>query len=112
MELNTESMKRCELITVAGRVDSARAPELEATLVDLIEAGRRNFVVNLRDVDYISSAGLKALLAAQIKVRRRVPRGGVAISQISPSLMETFQLVGLDGLFDFHESDVEAVGSF
>ena len=112
MEIKTESMKRCELITVSGRVDSARAPELESTLEGLIEEGKRNLVINLEDTTYISSAGLKALLAAQIKVRRRVPRGSVRISQIPPELMDTLRLVGLDGLFDFYESDVEAVGSF
>jgi anti-sigma B factor antagonist len=112
MEIRTESLKRCELLTVSGRVDSAHAPELETTLIDLIEAGRRNLVVNLGEVTFISSAGLKALLTAQIKVRRRLPRGSVKISETSEELMETFQLVGLDRLFDFYESDLEAVGSF
>jgi anti-sigma B factor antagonist len=112
MEIQTESLKRCELLTVSGRVDSAHAPELETILIDLIEAGRRNLVVNLGDVTFISSAGLKALLTAQIKVRRRLPRGSVAISETSEELMGTFQLVGLDRLFDFYESDLEAVGSF
>ncbi|MGD8464623.1 MAG: STAS domain-containing protein [Anaerolineae bacterium] len=112
MEIKTESLKRCELLTVSGRVDSAHAPELETMLIDLIEAGQRNLVVNLGDVTFISSAGLKALLTAQIKVRRRLPRGSVAISETSEELMGTFQLVGLDRLFDFYESDLEAVGSF
>lgn len=112
MDIQTETMKRCVLLTVSGSIDSAHAPALESTLMDLIDQGQRNLVVNLGDVTFISSAGLKALLTAQIKVRRRVPRGSVKISQIPGVLMDTFQLVGLDGLFDFYDSDLEAVGSY
>jgi len=70
MDITAEKMRRCELVTVSGRVDSATAPELEDTLLGLVQAGQKNIVVNLRHTDYISSAGLKALLAALMKVRK------------------------------------------
>ncbi len=112
MDIKAETMKRCELVTVSGRVDSATAPRLEETLLGLIQAGQKNIVVNLRNTDYISSAGLKALLSALMKVRRMIPAGDVVISEIQPELKETFNLVGFDRLFKFYESDLQAVGSF
>lgn len=112
MEIKTEAMKRCEVVTVSGRVDSATAPELETVLLGLIQAGQKNIVVNLRDTGFISSAGLKALLSALMKVRKMVPSGDVVIAEISPKLRESFDLVGFDRLFSFYESTLHAVGSF
>ncbi len=112
MEIKIENMKRCELVTISGQIDSASAPELEEQLLDLIEAGRRNLVINFRDVTFISSPGLKALLAAQVKARRRIPSGEVVISEITPKMREILELVGLHHLFKFYDKDVEAVGCF
>ena len=112
MEIQVEGMRRCELVTVAGRVDSATAPQLEEALMGLIQTGQKNIVVNLAATDDISSAGLKALLAAMMKVRKAIPSGDVVISEIEPELRETFDLVGFDRLFKFYDSDLQAVGSF
>ncbi|MEJ2209339.1 MAG: STAS domain-containing protein [Anaerolineae bacterium] len=112
MEIKTEAMKRCEVVTVAGRIDSATAPELEKVLLGLIQSGQKNIVVNLRETEFISSAGLKALLSALMKVRKSVPTGDVVIAEIRPQLKESFDLVGFDRLFKFYEDNVHAVGGF
>jgi anti-sigma B factor antagonist len=112
MEIKTEAMKRCEVVTVSGRVDSATAPELEELLLGLVQSGQKNIVVNLRETDFISSAGLKALLTALMRVRKMVPPGDVVISEIKPELRESFDLVGFDRLFKFYGDDLYAVGSF
>lgn len=112
MEIKAETMKRCELISVSGRVDSSTAPELEKVLLGLIQSGQKNVVVNLKDTDFISSAGLKALLSALMKVRKMIPAGDVVISEIRPELRESFDLVGFDRLFTFYDDNMRAVGSF
>jgi anti-anti-sigma factor len=112
MEITSQAMKRCELVTVSGRIDSYTAPDLEKALLGLIAAGEKNIVVNLANADFISSAGLKALLTALMKVRRAVPAGDLVISEIKPELRESFDLVGFDRLFKFYSENVEAVGSF
>ncbi|MGD8625871.1 MAG: STAS domain-containing protein [Anaerolineae bacterium] len=111
MEIQTEALKRCELVTVAGRVDSSTAPELEDVLLGLIQSGQKHIVVNLRDTDFISSAGLKALLSALMKVRKMKPSGDVIIAEIQPDLRESFKLVGFDRLFKFYDNNTHAVGS-
>ena len=112
MEVKAETMKRCELISVVGRVDSSTAPELERVLLGLIQTGQKNIVVNMRDTDFISSAGLKALLSALMKVRKMIPPGDVVISEIKPDLKESFDLVGFDRLFSFYDDNMYAVGGF
>jgi len=93
-------------------VDSATAPDLEETLQDLIASGRKNLVINLKDVSFMSSAGLKALIGAQMKARRMIPAGDVVLSEVPPYLGETLELVGFHHVFKFYDDDVEAVGSF
>jgi anti-anti-sigma factor len=112
MEIKAETMKRCELITVTGRVDSSTAPELEQVLLGMIQAGQKNIVVNMRDTTFISSAGLKALLSALMKVRKMIPPGDVVVSEIKPELKESFDLVGFDRLFKFYDDNLYAVGGF
>ena len=111
MEIKTQAMKRCELVTVSGRIDSATAPDLEKALLGMIAAGQKNIVVNLAGCDFISSAGLKALLSGLMKVRKAMPAGDLVISEIRPELRESFDLVGFDRLFKFFETDLDAVGS-
>lgn len=112
MEIKAEAMKRCELITVSGSIDSSTAPDLEETLLGLIQAGQKNIIVNLHSADYISSAGLKALLSALMKARKAIPPGEVVISEIGDDLKENFELVGFDRLFRFFDNNTVAVGSF
>ena len=112
MEIKVEAMKRCDLVTVSGMIDSANAPDLEEKLLDLIEGGQKNLVLSMSEVTFISSPGLKALLAAQIRTRKKVPPGEVVISEMPPNLREVLELVGLHHLFRFFEQDVEAVGSY
>jgi anti-anti-sigma factor len=112
MEIAVETLKRCDLVRPSGMIDSASAPALEEKLLDLIEGETKNLVISLREVTFISSPGLKALLAAQIRARRKVPPGEVVLSEIPPNLQEVLELVGLHHIFRFFEQDVEAVGSF
>jgi anti-anti-sigma factor len=105
-------MKRCVLVTLSGRIDSARAPELEAELVELIQSGNKNLAINMKDVELISSGGLRALVTARIKVRRFTPSGDVVLSALPPLIWESLELIGFHHLFPIFDNDVQAVGSF
>ncbi len=112
MEIKTETMQNCELVVVSGEIDSDSAPALDERLLGLIKAGKKNLVINLRDVAFLSSVGLRALMAAQMQVRKKVPRGKVVISEIPPQLRKTFELVGMQVMFELYDSDREAIESF
>jgi anti-anti-sigma factor len=112
MEIEVKTMKRCEVVALSGEVDSATAPEVERELLALVDGGKKNLVVNFKGVSFISSAGLRALVSAQIRARRKMPQGRVVLSELSPQLMDTMSLVGFHHIFEFYDSDTEAVGSF
>lgn len=112
IEITVETLKRCSLVTLAGEADQATAPELERGLLDLIEAGHRNLVLNFQALTYISSAGLRALISAQRAAHRQTPPGRIVFSELPTVIETTFRLVGFHQLFDLYAADAQAVGSF
>lgn len=114
LEINVEDMKRVSLIRVAGRVDSSNAAELDTTLKETMGSGSYNIVINLSEVSYMSSAGLRAMVSALRECKKH--RGDVRLSEPSQRVAEVLDLAGLTvaeaPLFQVYEDDTTAVGSF
>lgn len=110
MEISTKEMKRASLVTVSGRVDSATAPDLDKALQTLIQANRNQIVVDLKGVEYMSSAGIRALVSA-LKAAKS-GGGGLCIAQPSTRARDVLELAGLTTIFAIHQDLIEAVGSF
>ena len=73
-----------------GRLDTATAPQLEATLNSVL-AGVTSLKFDLEKLDYISSAGLRVLLSAQKTMNNQ---GSMVISNVSPEVKEIFDVTG------------------
>jgi anti-sigma B factor antagonist len=110
MEILTKEMKRVSMVTVSGRVDSNTAPDFDKALQVLINAGRSNIVVDMKGVEYLSSAGLRALVSAAKASKHS--GGDVRIAQPSQRVKEVMGLAGLTAIFMIYDELVEAVGSF
>lgn len=111
MEITTKRLRRCELVTAKGRIDSATVKELAQVLDSLKQAGRYKIVFNMKDVSYISSAGLSELIATQNDCKK-IGRGELVLAEVPLRVQEALDLVGLKPLFKVYESETEAVGSF
>ncbi len=61
---HTDQVEGVSVLKVEGRVDSESTPQLEDALTALLDASSRKIVVNLEGVDYMSSAGLRAIVRA------------------------------------------------
>ncbi len=107
----TKTYKRVDLIQVAGRIDSSTAPQLEQALRKVIDDGRFRIVVDLAETDFMSSAGLRALISA-LKQVRRFNRGDLRIADMPTKIKKAFELAGLLELFKVYDNSVDAVGSF
>lgn len=110
MDIKTSELKRVTLFEVNGRIDSTNANELGDALNAAIDAGRTQIVLDLEQVEYMSSAGLRELVNALKKVKRGT--GDLRLASIAPRVMEVLELAGLDTIFEIFENQVEAVGSF
>ena len=111
MEITEKKLKRTILFEVQGRIDHGSAPDLDRKLSDAIKNGHYRLAIDMTGVDYISSAGIRALITAR-KQARRWNRGDVKLAGLQPRIVEVFDLVGITPLFEHFDSPVDAVGSF
>ncbi len=111
MEILTKPLKRVYYIVLKGRLDAETAPQLDAVLDAAMEQGYFRFVLDLREVTFISSRGLKSLVRGR-KLARRSNRGDLRLVAPQPKIREVLEFTGLLPLFSIYEDAVDAVGSF
>ncbi|HSN76645.1 MAG TPA: STAS domain-containing protein [Anaerolineae bacterium] len=109
--IETHELKRCILITLNGRIDSSKAPIIETKLREMIDAGHYRFVVDMSEVEFVSSAFLRVLISAS-KTVRRFNRGDIYLAALSARIKDVFDLAGLLSLFKLYDTQVEAVGNW
>lgn len=85
------------VVTAHGRVDAAAAPNLESQLKALLAQGKTQIVVDMADVSYISSSGLKVLLAALRQSRRQ--QGQLVLCNLQPKVASILEMIGFDQVF-------------
>lgn len=83
MDITTRRWERVDMVKVIGRVDHQTAPELEKALRSILDEGRHNIVVDMSEISYISSAGLKVLQAMAKAARSGVRPGDVRLVGLS-----------------------------
>ncbi len=109
MEIAVTQLQRCQLVHVTGRVDSSTAPQFHEKLAALVQDQPR-LVVNLHDVQFLSSAGLRALLSVMQAAKRA--GGDLRLSEASDQVARVLELTAFDVVFKCYASDGEATGSF
>lgn len=110
MELEVKSLKKVDVIAVSGRIDSSNAADFDTAMKGLVNQGRRNIVLDLSKLDYMSSAGLRAMVAALKSARHG--GGNVVIAEANERMMDTLKLVGFQSLFTQYPHVLDAVDSF
>lgn len=80
------------VLAARGRMDALSAPEFEAEAARWLEAGEKRLVVDLAGLDYISSAGLRSILAAAKKLKAQ--GGDLAFCRLSGIVAEVFAVSG------------------
>ena len=78
------------IIKITGRLDTITAPALDKTINEDI-GDTKNLVLDVKGMEYISSAGLRVLLAAQKKMQRI---GSMKVTGVCDAVMEVFEMTG------------------
>lgn len=88
------------VITPAGRLDSNSSARLEKSLSNQLQQGTTWLLVDMSAVEYIASSGLKVLVSAWR--RARAAGGDVVLAGMQPRIIEIFEMVGFDMLFQIY----------
>lgn len=101
---------RVAVITVQGRVDSASSSELMTTIRSLLECGQTNLVIDLGDVEVLSSSGLRVLVSALKSARSA--GGDLCLARLAPQASDVISIAGLEPLFRVYPDRESALASF
>ena len=95
------------VFVLAGRVGWASADALRHTLEAAIEGGERRLVIDFGSVDYLSSAGLPGLAAANSRLR--APHGALVLCALAEPVRIVFDLAGVLNHFAIESSRDHAI---
>ena len=83
------------IIEIVGRLDTITAPALDKTITEDI-GDTKNLVLDVKGMEYISSAGLRVLLSAQKKMQKI---GSMKVTGVCEEVMEVFEMTGFADIF-------------
>ena len=110
MEITVKELEQAELITVKGRLDSVEAPRFAQALEAANQRGKYKIIVDMSQLEYMSSAGFRALGEVQRNSKRH-NRGEVLLVQIPDNIRNALEMVGFADYFHVFE-DVNSALSF
>ena len=90
LNINKTVENNTAAVSLEGRLDTVTAPELEKALMELIP-NLTELKLDFTDLDYISSAGLRVLLAAQKAMNRQ---GSMTLTHVNEAVMEILEVTG------------------
>lgn len=89
------------IVKTDKRLDISHAPKLEKELMDLIDAGETEILLDMADTTYISSVALRALLKA--KKGLKAVGGNLILRNVTDSVMEVFDVTNFTSVLTFEE---------
>jgi anti-sigma B factor antagonist len=111
MEITVKAMEKCDLVVVKGRIDSYTAPSLSERLNDITKHNQCKIIMDMSDVSYVSSAGLRVLIDLQ-KTCKKAKQGEVLLVNIPQRVYDTLELAGFVPLFKFYKNVDSALTDF
>ena len=108
LDIGSETHGDFRVLKLNGRLDTETSADFELAAHDLTSAGERRFVVDMGGISYVSSAGLRVLLA----LAKEVNSGGGALRlcSLAPSVRQVFDLSGFSKLFTIAQDLDGALG--
>lgn len=105
MQVQTVKIDEYAIVTISGRIDATTSPELEDELLKLIDDGTNYVILDMADVPYLSSAGLRILLLA---VKQLYSNGQLGLCNLQESVLEIIEMAGFSNFMSIFDTRQEA----
>ena len=109
MDIATEKEGKALIVNLEGRIDGNNAHDFLTSLTDSITEKDTIVILDLSNLSYISSAGLRAVLLTAKDLKKQDAQ--FMLCALNPSVKGIFQVSGFDKIIAIHESRADALGS-
>ena len=110
LSIETDNRQSVSVMKVRGRIDSETAPELDDALTKLLQDKHNQIVLNLQGVDYMSSAGLRAIVKAYQSAKKS--GGNLFLASVSEPVEVILRTVGMMQMLQMYPTEQEAMAGF
>lgn len=110
MDIQEKTIDQVTIFILDGRVDSEGAVDLDMTLQAAASEGRHQMILNLANVRYLNSAGLRTL--ADILTQNRDNGGDLKLVALSPRVKRILEIIGFDNFFESYDDEQAAIAAF
>ena len=110
MEISEKTEGKVNVLYLTGRLDAYAANEVEQRLNPLTATKQVHLVLNLKELEYMSSSGLRVLLAALKRATKH--QGDIRLACLRPSVRDVLDIAGFTQFFKVYEEEQDAVNSF
>ncbi len=110
MELSITQQGKVSVVALKGKLDLANAARLKEEVKPLLDADRTQIHLSMKDVDFINSSGLGALVSLMKEIR--VHKGRLTLSDLAPYVNEIFEITQLSHVFEIYDTVDAALSSY
>ena len=110
MDISSRTKGEIVILDISGEIDLYNAPEIKDIINKLIEQKKYNVIINLKEVTYIDSSGIGALISSLSNLKKY--QGGLKIINVFASVKKVFELTKLTSFFEIYDSEDEALASY
>src|SRR4249920_1342741 len=107
MEINERRTADIVTLSLSGKLDGTTAKAFEEKILGQIESGDRRFIIDLAQLDYVSSAGLRVFILASKRLNRE--NGKIVLCSLKDPVREVFDIAGFLSIFSVYGSHDEAI---
>ena len=110
MEINIKEVNDVNVVEFTGNLDTNTAPEAENRINGLLDNGASKILINFESLNYISSAGLRVLLATAKKMM--AAGGSLKICSLNSTVQEVFDISGFSTILSVAANEADALAAF
>ena len=110
MEIIQEKVNDVAIVEIKGRLDVTTASDLEQVFTKLLSENQNKVLVECRELEYISSAGLGVLLNAAKQYNK--VSGQIMLAGLSQNVKQVFEISGFTSIFPIYATRDEALKAF
>jgi anti-sigma B factor antagonist len=110
LTINVSDKGDIKIISCKGFIDTTTSQTLENTLSDILKKQCYKIIIDLSEVDYISSAGWGIFVSEIKNIRKN--KGDLKLVNMKPEVMEIFELLDFTNILEYYKDVDEAVKKF